>query len=63
MPELMIHGEHKTRWVTVSADEYESMKETIEVLSDKELVEQLKKSHEDIKAGRTTSLNKLLKAK
>ena len=61
MPKLMMHGEHKTQWVTISADEYESMKDTIEALSDKELMRQLVSSKEDIKAGRTTPLNKLIK--
>jgi PHD/YefM family antitoxin component YafN of YafNO toxin-antitoxin module len=35
---------HETRYVTISADEYESMKRTIEVLSDKELMEQIRAS-------------------
>jgi len=43
---------HETRYVTITSDEYESMKETIEILSDPELMKQLKASEEDIKAGR-----------
>jgi len=49
---VVIDGEHKTKWVTISLDEYESMQRTIEVLSDKELMEQLKESEEDVKHGR-----------
>ena len=30
-------GEHKANWVTISSDEYESMKSTLEVMSDPEL--------------------------
>ena len=57
----LIHGEHKTHWVTISEDEYDSMKRTIEVLSDTELMKHLRKSMEDIKAGRTVPLKEILK--
>jgi PHD/YefM family antitoxin component YafN of YafNO toxin-antitoxin module len=33
--------QHQTGWITISMDEYESMKETIEVLSDVDIMEQL----------------------
>ena len=35
-------GKHKAEWITISTDEYESMKRTIKVLSDKELMEQVR---------------------
>mgnify|MGYP001605687121 FL=1 len=35
---------HTTTYVTISKDEYESMKRTIEILSDKELMEQIRQS-------------------
>ena len=54
-------GEHKTAWITISLDEYESMKSTLEILSDPELMGQLRKSKEDIKAGRYKTLKELLK--
>ncbi len=59
MNELVAFGEHKARWVTVtiSLDEYESMKSTIEVLSDPELMEQIKESRADFKAGRFQTLS------
>ena len=38
--------------VLMSIDEWESWEETIEVLSDEELLEDLRKSDEDVKAGR-----------
>ncbi|MBL7117676.1 MAG: hypothetical protein ISS94_02680 [Candidatus Syntrophoarchaeum sp.] len=61
MNETEVFGEHKARWVTISTDEYESMKSTLEVLSDTELVEQIKESREDFKAGRFKKLRDLLK--
>ena len=43
----------------MSLDEYESLELTIEVLSDEELMEQLRESEEDVKAGRTYSLEEV----
>ncbi len=43
---------HETSYVIISKDEYDSMKATLEVLSDKNLKKQLKKSKEDIKKGK-----------
>jgi PHD/YefM family antitoxin component YafN of YafNO toxin-antitoxin module len=34
-------AKHETEWITISTDEYESMKRTIKVLSDKDLMEQI----------------------
>ncbi len=61
MTELKVTGRHEAEWVTISTDEYESMKATIEVLSDPELMEQLRKSNEDIKQGRTKKWGEILK--
>jgi PHD/YefM family antitoxin component YafN of YafNO toxin-antitoxin module len=44
MQKILVHGKHETEWVTISKDEYDSMNRTIEVLSDKVLMAQLKKS-------------------
>ncbi len=41
MANAVITGKHQTDWITISTDEYESMKETIEVLSDVDIMEQL----------------------
>lgn len=41
MSEVVHSGKHQTEWITISADEYESMKRTIEILSDKDLMEQI----------------------
>ena len=48
---MMINGKHETQWVTISMDEYDSMKRTIDVLSDRELVKQLIQSKEDKETG------------
>lgn len=41
MSEPAVHGRHKTDWITISTDEYESMQRTIEVLSDRDLMGQI----------------------
>lgn len=41
MANAAITGKHQAGWVTISTDEYESMKETIEVLSDVDIMEQI----------------------
>ena len=38
---------HQSGWITISTDEYESMKETIEVLSDIDIMKQLEKGKKD----------------
>ena len=35
-----VRGKHQAEWITISTDEYDSMKRTIDVLSDKELMTQ-----------------------
>ena len=40
--ETVKRGKHSAEWITISTDEYESMQRTIEVLSDKDLMEQIK---------------------
>ena len=61
MNEVEAFGEHKARWITISLAEYESMKSTLEVLSDQELMEQIKESREDFKAGNFKKLRDVLK--
>ncbi len=45
--------------VMLSADEYESLEETLDILQDKDLMEALRKSEDDFRAGRLTSLEDL----
>ena len=59
--EIEAFAEHKAHWVTISSDEYESMKSTIEVLSDSELIEQIKESREDFNTGKFKKLRDLMK--
>ena len=43
---------HQTKYVTITSDEYESMKSTIEVLSDPELMKQIEESKKAVQQGR-----------
>ena len=61
MSSLQMLGKHEAYWVTISSDEYDSMKATIEALSDPEVMEQLKKSESDVKAGRKKSWDEFVK--
>ncbi len=61
MPIIKETAKHETSYVIISKDEYETMKATIEVLSDKELMEQLRKSKEDIKKGRVKKWDDFIK--
>ena len=47
--------------IVMSAEEWESWEETIEVLSDPELMEDLRASEEDVKAGRLYTLDEVMK--
>lgn len=58
---MMKHPEHTTRYVTITEDEYDSLLRTIEVLKDKELMTQLKKSKQDIKEGRVSDWDDFMK--
>ena len=53
-------GEHVAHWVTIPRDEYESMKSTLEILSDPELMAQIKESEEEYKAGNYKELRELM---
>ena len=61
MPILNESPEHKTTYVTISRDEYESMKATIEVLKDKELMEQIRESEKAIGEGKVKKWKDLMK--
>lgn len=59
--EIEAFTEHKAHWITISSDEYESMKSTLEVLSDSELIDQIKESREDYNSGKFKKLRNLMK--
>jgi PHD/YefM family antitoxin component YafN of YafNO toxin-antitoxin module len=44
MTETVRSGKHEAEWITISVDEYESMRRTIEVLSDRNLMEQIREA-------------------
>ena len=44
MQKSLVHGKHETEWITISKDEYDSLNRTIEILSNKELMGQLRSS-------------------
>lgn len=52
LDEYVITVNGKPTAVLMSADEFESWKETLEILSDPKLMKDLKEAEEDIKAGR-----------
>ena len=54
---------HKVNLVTILSDDYESMKSTLEILSDPELVQQIQESGDDFKAGRYKELHELMDEK
>jgi len=56
----LLHAKHKVRWATTPSDEYESLKSTIEVLSDNELLKQIRDSREDYRLGRFKKLSELI---
>ncbi|MCK4730583.1 MAG: hypothetical protein KAT28_04640 [Candidatus Aenigmarchaeota archaeon] len=58
---LQIEGKHEASWITISTDEYDSMKATIEVLSDPDLMRQIKESEIAIKEGRIRNLDEVIK--
>ncbi len=53
-------GEHKAKWVTISSDEYETLKSTIEVLSDNDLLKQIHESRADYREGKYKRLSELI---
>jgi hypothetical protein len=60
MQKAISSGEHKTKWITISMDEYESMKATIEVMCDKDMVRQLIGSNRDMELGRVRKWDKFV---
>jgi PHD/YefM family antitoxin component YafN of YafNO toxin-antitoxin module len=47
--------------VVIPADEYEDLLERLEILSDKQLLQDLREARKDLAAGKTVSLEELLK--
>ena len=56
-----IFGEHKTKWITISMDEYDSMRAALEMLSDPEAMASVRRGEKDIASGRFKKLEDLKK--
>lgn len=52
LDEYIITVKGKPAAILLSIDEYESLKETLEIMSDPELTQAIKEGEEDIRAGR-----------
>lgn len=50
--EYAIEVDGKKTAVLVAIDEYESLKETLEIMSDPDMMKDIKEAEEDVKAGR-----------
>ena len=49
--------------VLLSADEFQALEETLEILQDKDLMEAFQRSEKDVQAGRLTSLANIRRAR
>ncbi|HLD41832.1 MAG TPA: hypothetical protein VJB06_02260 [archaeon] len=54
---LLLEGKHETQWVTISLDEYESMKATLEILSDPKALKELKKGEKERLQGKGRNID------
>ena len=61
MPVLHESKPVETTFVTITKEEYESMKATIEVLSNEDLMRQIKESKKAVKEGRVKKWSDLMK--
>lgn len=60
LEEFVVTKEGEPRAVIISSDEYESWKETVEVLSDSTLMKKIAAGISDIQAGNTVRLEEVL---
>ena len=61
MSEAMISGRHETEWITISTDEYESMKATLEILSNPELRKEFFEGKTQAREGKVRKLKDVAK--
>ena len=59
---INLEGKSEKEWINILTEEAESIKSTIEVLKDKNLMRQIRESEIDIKEGRVISLEDLIKS-
>lgn len=51
MNKVQVHGRHEIGWITIPKDDYDSMNRTIGVLSDEEIMAQIRKGkRKDVKS-------------
>jgi PHD/YefM family antitoxin component YafN of YafNO toxin-antitoxin module len=43
---MWIHGKHETEWITMPLEEYDSLKRTIAVLSDENIMAQIQRGRQ-----------------
>ncbi len=60
MSDAAITGKHQAGWITISTDEYDSMKETIDILSDVDIMRQLEEGKRESKVKNFEELAKEL---
>lgn len=61
MSEAESFDEQKPHWITIPMDEYESMKATLEILSNPKLREEALKGKEQARLGKTKKLDDVKK--
>ncbi len=56
-----IHGKHESAWITISVDEYESMKATIETLSSPDSMRKIMRGEKELAEGMGKTLEQIKK--
>ena len=57
----LVHVKHETEWITISLDEYESMKATLEILSSPKAMEKIRRGEQERLSGRGQKLEDVKK--
>lgn len=52
MSSSFVHGKHESAWITISVDEYESMKATIETLSSPYAMRKIMRGEKELAEGK-----------
>jgi len=57
----IVNSKHEALWITISTDEYESMKATIETLSSPEAMKKIKQGEKELAKGKGKPLEEVKK--
>ncbi len=57
----MISGRHETEWITITTDEYNSMKSTLEILSNPNLKKEVLEGKKQAREGKVRKLKDVAK--